>query len=67
MNSIDLKSHSNSVYRLRYQLVLVTDKQKDLLTPRVRTRLEQLIHERVEAWDGELLSLDVKTDRVIMK
>lgn len=64
MNMSAVRSHSHCVYGTQYELVLVTEGRKPLLTPRVATHLEELVRERVEAWDGEIVNLAIEPDVV---
>lgn len=59
-----LKTHSHGAYGTEYEVVLATHRCRQLLTPRVRNRLERLIGERVSAWEGDLHELSIEPDHV---
>lgn len=59
-----LKTHAHSTYGTQYQLVMTTHERRQLLTPRVRDRLLDLIGERVDAWAGDLHELAIEPDHV---
>lgn len=58
------KSHYNCVYKLTYDLVLVTKYRKKCFTNEILDRLEIITRDLCEKWDVELIEFNGEADHV---
>ena len=63
-NNTTLKSHSHSVFRLHYHLVIVTKYRRKVLTKIMLDSLHQIFLRLCESWGGSLTEFSGEADHV---
>jgi putative transposase len=64
MTKSNYKSINHCVYLIRYHLVLVIKYRKPVIDSAILKRLKVLTHERVDAWNGEVIEINGEPDHL---
>ena len=64
MSKTTLISQNHCVYSINYHLVLVTKYRQKTITEPILERLTELVSQRIEAWEGELLEINGEPDHL---
>lgn len=59
-----LKSHSHSVFRLFYHLVLVSKYRRKVLSPKVQADLKNIVKQLCQSWGCELVEFSGELDHI---
>ena len=65
-HSSELNYARNSVYSLRYHLILVTKYRRDVLIADIKTELEELLKSMTEQFSGKIIEINIMPDHVHM-
>ena len=61
-----LKAQHHCVYNVKYHLVLVTKYRHKVINANILCRLKEMVSDRVEAWEGELVEINGEPDHLHM-